>query len=307
MSKFEGEPFMPQQHLEQEQEIGSFGVIARGQLGEKNLGYFGPNSEREAKMADYYADPEYRKPPTDESYCMDDRFEGFGIQLPGNRALAEIAGIYTDGSAYALPLSRITTLKVRELVDLGHKPVFHGDEASGKKGCAANLNLRATLAYNAENSRAVSNLVRNRLRMLGVDNVRHEDLRKMIEMGGARAADDSLWDVDAEGVVDIATTAGAGYIEFRGAHHTAGVREDMTESTFDNGAFRANFKTDDDHPAGALSLTYGAYLKQLIKDKFTEEEISKKISGVLLYSVSILKLATKDEAVDVVVGYGVVD
>jgi hypothetical protein len=302
---FEGERYMPQSDIDQQ--TGSFSVLAWNQLGKECLGYFGPSSEAEAKLANDYADPEYRKPATDESYCMDDRFEGYGIQLPGNRALAEIAGIYTDSMAHALPLSRLTALKVRELVELGNPPVFHGDETSHKKGCAANLNLRASLAYNAENARAISNMARDRLRMLGVDNVRQEDLRRMIEMGGARAVDDSLWDVDAEDVIDIATDAGAGYVEFKGAHHTPGAREDITESTFDNGAFRASHATDDGHPAGALSLTYGAYLNQLFENGFSEEKITKMVSGVILYSVSILKLATKDEAVDVIVGYGMVD
>jgi hypothetical protein len=307
MSNYESGGEKNMQQSDQEHQIGSFGELARNRLGKDSLGYFGPSSEAEARLANDYADPEYRKPSTAESYCMDDRFEGFGIQLPGNRALAEIAALYMDGSAHALPLSRLVTLKVTELVALGNKPIFHGDETSGKKGCAANMNLRATLAYNAENSRSVASMARDRLRMLGIDSLRQEDLRRMIEMGGARALDDNLWDATVAGVIDLAMDAGAGYIEFKGAHHTPGPREDMTDGTFDNGAFRSGHKTDDGLPAGALSLTYGAYMNQLLETGFSEEKIAKTVSGVILNSVSILKLATKDEAVDVIVGYGMVD
>jgi hypothetical protein len=302
---FEGESFMSDHDLESEP--GSFGVLARHQLGRGNLGYFGPSSKREASFSDDFANLEYRKPATLESYCMDDRNEGYGIQLPGNRAISEIAAIYMDGSALALPLSTVARLKVRELVALGNKPVFHGDEATGKKGCAANLNLRTALVYGAENSRLIANMARDRLRLLGIDTVRQEDLRRMIEVGGARAADESLWDITAEEVIDVARLEGAGYVEYPGPHRTPGIREDMSAYTFDNGAFRASHKTDDGHPAGVLSVTPGAYLQQLMESGYSEEVIVRYLSGVEIFTVEILKLATNEEIQDVLVGEGVIN
>jgi len=305
MSNFEGEAFMSQSDIDDEQ--ARIAEIARGLLGKDSLGFFGPGSESEAAQADDYANETYIKPPTDESYCMDDRFEGFGVQLPGNRAISEMAAYYMDADQDAIKLSELTRQKVSELMVMGREPVFHGDEASGKKGCAANLNLRTALAYNTENSDHVSNMVRDRLRMLGIDRIEKAEISNMIRTGGERAADDSLWDVDAEGVVEIAIANNARYIEFKGAHHTAGPREDMSARTFDNGAFRAEHKTDDGNPLGALSLTYGAYAEQLKDDGFSEDAAAKRVASVLLYSMAILKLATKDAAVDVIVGYGVVD
>ncbi len=126
-------------------------------------------------------------------------------------------------------------------------------------------------------------------------------------IGGQRAEDETLWDATAEDLIDIAVENGAEYEEFEGAHHTAGPREDVSPHAFDNGSFRENHKTDDGHPLGALSLTYGLYDKQLREERFTEVEITDKVVGIMLHSTAMIMLACKEEAVDVMVGYGMVD
>jgi hypothetical protein len=306
MSFHEGDPYMSNSETDSQLAVKE---IARNRLGSNNLGYFGPKSETEAKIADSYADEKYTGPVADESGCMDDRNEHYVLRLPGNRAISELVGDYmvrefseSGEELQAVPLSRATARKVHELIVMGRTPQFHGDEASGKKGCAANLNMRTSLAYNAENADHQAPLALERLRLLGIDTLGVADLKGMIEVGGERASHDALWDVDAEGVVDIAEKSGAPVVYYKGAHHTPGPRENVSETGFDNASFRAEHQSDDGQPMGALDLDYGGYVKQLREDGFSEQEIAVKTAGVILFTIAILKLADSDEAVDVIVG-----
>jgi hypothetical protein len=306
MSKFEGD-YMAHQSHKLEQEVGEYGIIANGLLGEGNLGSFGPNCSAEARHAADYANHEYALDGMDESSCMDDRGEGLGVQLPGNRSHSEVIAEYMDEKLSPEPISLKTAKKTQELVYKGKTPRYHGDKTSGLKGCAAVLYGRNALQYLGENAKRCAGLTLDRLRLLGIDTFSVEDLAQMATTGGERAADDKLWDIDPETLIGIAKENGAEYEEFSGAHHTAGPREDFSPHGFDNGRFRQDHRTDDGNPLGALSLTYGLYIEQLQQEGFSDEEIAQKTAGVVLYSVAMLKLACKDEAVDVYVGYGVVN
>lgn len=277
-------------------------IITITDLGEGNGGSFGPNSEQEADAINDCAASEYVKPPTPDSHCMDDRFERYALQLPGNRAITEIAGDYMDENTDAQPLSRTTARKVHELVAMGRVPFFHGDEAKGKAGCAANANLRAVLAYNGEHVESVTTRVYDRLRLLGFDEIGHEEIETAIRAGAERAAENSLWDARPEEVVDIAIKNGAEYEELRGDHATAGSREDISANTFDNGAYRHQHQTDEGGPLGLFSITYGAYVKQLEEDGFTKDDVAKKLMHACLFTVGILKLASQEDAQAAIVG-----
>jgi hypothetical protein len=307
MPNFEGEYHMPQQASEIEQEKGQFGEIARGKMGEKSIGSFGPSSEKEAVQVNDYSRPEYSVIANEESHCMDDRGEGLCVQLAGNRAHSEIIGDYTNIHIPAETISVMTAKKTMELVGKAKKPYYHGDKTSGKKGCAAVLYGREALKYMGENPDQVAGMAYDRLRLVGIDGISKDELAMRARIGGERAADDTLWDADSEKLVEIAQENGAAYEEFDGAHHTAGPREDMSPHGFNNQRFRDEHTTDDGYPLGVLSLTYGKFVEQLREENLLDEEIANKVAGVMLFQVTLLKLACSPEAVDVIVGYGVVD
>lgn len=299
---------MPQQAEDEiYTESGVFTEIARGLMGDKCIGNFGPSSPVEAKITDNYSRPEYAGVPAEESHCMDDRGEGMCVQLPGNRAHSEVIGDYTNIHVPAEPISLKTAEKTKELVAKGKKPVYHGDKTSGKKGCAAVLFGRDALYFMGTNSKHVANMAYVRLRLLGIDNISVDDLVMRAKIGGQRAEDDTLWDADSERLVEIAVENGADYEEFEGAHHTAGPREDMSPHGFNNKGFRDDHQTDDGYPLGALNLSYGKLVEQYREEGYSEEEIADKIAGVILYSVTMLNLACTEKAEDVMVGYGVVN
>lgn len=281
-------------------------VIAHGLLS-RCSGSFGPDSPREAGIANDYDKDEYIAPATRQSCCMDDRNKRLAIGLPGNRAISEIASDLMDSSQEPKPLSTAIGHKVDELIGNDRVPVFHGDKAKGKNGCAANLYLRVALAANAKTRGQSVAMAYDRLRLLGIDSLSEDDLKAMIDTGTERAADDRIWDTDAAGVIDTAIEHGAPVDYYEDEHRTAGPREDMSRSIFNNQAFRSDHQTDDGQPMGALSITYGAYMDQLREDGFSNEEIANKVAGVVLFSVAMLKLACKDEAVDVIVGNGMID
>jgi hypothetical protein len=299
MSNFEGEFFMTNQ---QSEEVVPVLIVSTGDLGSGNLGTFGPNSKTEAECTKDFANEKYVCPPANESHCMDDRFEGTGIQLPGNRAHVEVIGDYMNPEVYPKPIIEATAQKVDELIGLGRRPFYHGDRHAGKAGCAANKYGRKTLAYNSEHRTQVARLAYNRMRILGFDKINEKQILVAIDMGGERAADERLWNGGAEEIVETAIAHGAGYEEFEGEHNTPGPREDISVNTFDNGSYRHDHHTDDGQPLGALSVTYGAYGEQLVDDGLDDDEIETKMMNAVLTTIGILKLACKDEAVSVTVG-----
>lgn len=271
--------------------------IIDADLGDGNLGYFGPSSETEAAAANDYGNEKYLGPSESESVCMDDRNRQPGLHLPGNRSITEIAGEYMAEGSEHLSLSRATAKKVKELVDLGHTPWYHGDEGAGKAGCAANASVRAVLAYNADHPNVVIPRVYTRMRLLGRDQVSQDMIKQSIDIGGDRAARDEVWDAQAAEIVEIAEANGAHYHVLKGAHRTAGSREQMREGTFLNDRFLDDHNTDDGHPMGALAVDYGEYAQQLTEDGFAPEEIDKKLMHAAIYSVGLFKLALKEDAV----------
>jgi len=299
MASFEGEIFMPQQQIEEAEPVL---IVSIGDLGRGNMGNFGPNSQAEAACANDFASERYICPPTSDSHCMDDRFEGHAIQLPGNRAHVEVMGYYMDPSVKPKPILQATAEKVDELVGMGRQPFYHGDITTGKAGCAANKYGRTTLEYNHNNRKQVAKLAYGRMRLLGFDKIKEEEILEAIDTGGQRAADESLWNGGAEEIVNAAIESGAAYEEFEGAHHTLGSREDISTNTFNNSAFRHDHLTDDRQPLGALSITYGAYAEQLADDGFDDDEIKQKILHAVLTTIGILKLACNDDAISVTVG-----
>lgn len=301
MSKnFEGEYIMSRQDLIEQATKVRF--LALNDLGEGNCGNFGPSSDEELAAVKQCNKNKYVGKETPDSHCMDDRFEGYACQLPGNRAITEIAGDYMNPTVEARPLSELVATKVSELVEKQRVPYFHGDEHKGKAGCAANANLRAVLAYNDEYSELVASLAYTRLRMNGIDSLEHEDIISAIKAGAERAADDSLWDVTPEQVVDIAEQCGAEVEIFKGDHNVAGSREDISKNTFNNGLFRNEHNSDDGKSLGLLSITYGAYINQLKEDGFSKAEIADKMMHACLFTVGILKLACKEDFPAAIIG-----
>lgn len=273
-------------------------------LGEGNRGQFGPVSERELEAVNDCAHEKYIGPESKDSHCMDDGFEGGACQLPGNRAITEIAGEYMDGSLKPSPLSVYLPAKVEELIAMDRMPWFHGDDKNGKAGCAA-LKLLCTadaLRYNYEHKEIVTGLVYTRLRRAGIDTLESGDITRAIEIGAQRADDARLWDLAPEEAFELAARHGAKTEIFQRKHRVAGSREDVSAHSFLNGLFRKEHTSEDRHPLGMLSITYGLYLNQLREDEFPEAEIAKKLMQSGLFTVGVLKLASHHELPAAIVG-----
>jgi hypothetical protein len=273
-------------------------------LGAGNRGLFGPVSERELEAVKDCTKEEYIGPESRDSHCMDDGFEGGACQLPGNRAITEIGGEYMDPAAQARPLSVVLPRKVDELVAIDRMPWFHGDDKHGKAGCAA-LKLLCSadaLRYNSEHKEVVAGLVYTRLRRVGVDTIESSEIIKAIETGAERADDAKLWDLSPEEAFDLAAHTGAETEMFQRKHRVAGSREDVSPHSFLNGRFRAEHTSEDRHPLGMLSITYGLYLEQLKQDGFSQDEIARKLMQSGLFTIGILKLASHHELPAAIVG-----
>lgn len=302
MVNFEGVEYMPTITAEDERDGIEF--IELDSLGEGNRGQFGPVSERELEAVKDCTKNKYIGPESKDSHCMDDGFEGGACQLPGNRAITEIAGEYMDGSIESRPLSAFLPAKVEELIAMDRMPWFHGDDKNGKAGCAA-LKLLCTadaLRYNYEHKEIVTGLVYTRLRRAGVDTLESGDIMRAIETGAERAGDDKLWDMAPEEAFELAARHGAKTEIFERKHRVAGSREDISPHSFHNGLFRQEHTSEDRHPLGMLSITYGLYLSQLRQDQFPEAEIANKLMQSGLFTVGVLKLASHHELPAAIVG-----
>ncbi|HVS79083.1 MAG TPA: hypothetical protein VHD84_02225 [Candidatus Saccharimonadales bacterium] len=289
---------MPADQSEQDQDV-TVGIIAQGDLGPGNIGEIGPRSEREAAQAADLGHPEYRAPASDESHCMDDRLEVYGIQLAGNRSVTEVFADIMDSTAPKLPLSEALDQKVRKLIALGRMPYFH-------RLCAALqlLSNGEALKYmvKAENRPVVMSLTDGRLRLLGIDSLSPNDYENAFDTTEEWLSNEELRDASPEELLEIAKAAGARIDPIDGEHAAVGTRWDMTEDTFDNTAFRRDHQTDEGSPMGALSVTPGAYMKQLEEDGFSKPEIDQKMLWAVLCQVAVLKVAQAGNAPDVIVG-----
>jgi hypothetical protein len=303
MPNFEGEIYMA--HDFKELEDLQIRFLEFNSLGEGNRGQFGPVSKREYEAVRDCTKNKYIGPDSLDSHCMDDGFEGRTCQLPGNRAITEIAGEYMDSSIEAKPLSQALAAKVEELVSKNEMPWFHGDEKHGKSGCAALKLLCSgdTLRYNHEHKDVIASLTYTRLRLNGIDSIEFADILTAIETGAERAADKSLWDIGAEEAFDIAASHGAETEILNRKHRVAGSREDVSPYTFNNGQFRMEHESEDSLPLGMLSITYGAYINQLRQTGFSEEEVAKKTIEACLFTVGVLKLASTHELPAAIVGH----
>ncbi len=302
MPNFEGVEYMPR--ITNEQDDNGLKFLELDLLGKGNCGQFGPVSERELEAVRDCAKNKYIGPESKDSHCMDDGFEGGTCQLPGNRAIAEIAGEYMDASLEARPLSLVLPEKVEELIAMDRMPWFHGDNKLGKAGCAA-LTLLCNadaLRYNYEHKEVVAGLVYTRLRRAGVDSLEISDIEREIEVGAKRASDKSLWDLEPSEAFELAARHGASTEILERKHRVAGSREDVSPNSFINGLFRNEHISEDRHPLGMLSITYGLYLNQLRQDEFSDDEIARKLMQSGLFTVGVLKLASIHELPAAIVG-----
>lgn len=292
---FEGEFYrMPTSYTNEE----SAQNLVISTLGPGNVGTIGPRSESEASQASDLGRPEYQAPPAPESHCMDDRLEIYGIQLAGNRAVTEGACVYLDPLAEKLPLSENLAGIVEELNAKGAKPFFH-------VGCAALLVLsnRQALEFmiEAEQRPLLMGLADTRLRLLGIDSRTPDNFDSAFNTAAESLAAEKLWDANADKLLAIAQQHGAGLDPIAGQHAAVGARWDMSPNIFDNTAFRRDHKTDDGGPLGALSISLGAYFKQLETEGLTEPEVDQRLLQAVLFQLAVLKVAEQEDAPDAIV------
>ncbi|HEX5448419.1 MAG TPA: hypothetical protein VFW90_04470 [Candidatus Saccharimonadales bacterium] len=276
-------------------------IIAIGNLGAGNRGSIGP-SKREAGYSMRLADPEYRSQIADESHCMDDRLNRPGILLAGNRAITETGGNYLDPQLDSLPLSKALPKKVTDLVRMGRKPNFHD-------GCAALASLCSgdAIGYIADenNQELLTRLANDRLRLAGVKNLAREDYRRAFGAATEAAGHKKeLFDITSEQAMKIALKAGGGHDPMEGNHQAVAVNWIVSENTFDNGRFRSQpeHKSDGGEPLGALSVTLGAYKKQLEEDGYSPKIVDQMMLRATLIQLAVLKPILKQDALDIIVG-----
>lgn len=272
-------------------------IVAKGDLGPKNQGGFGPETPAELNAVDLLAEERYAVKANNEWHCMDDRLCACGGQLAGGRIWSEVAGELMDPAARPERISGVVALKTRELVELGNDVYDHGDEKNDEEGCAAKKFARNVLSFNAEHKELVAPLVWGVVEIMNLtDHIQPEDIEQAIDTGGQRAFDDAIWDADTKQLTQIIKDNGGKYEVLPGEHKIVALRTDTSENIFDNNAFREEFGS------GALSVTLGAYKSRLQEESFSDSEVAAKVMHAALFAYGASKILLKEGVDEIIVG-----
>jgi hypothetical protein len=183
-------------------------------------------------------------------------------QISGGSAITETAGEFMTNASPKTE-GQVLADKTDEQVADGIEVVAHGDKAHGKDGCGANAKMRDALRHNAENAVEVIPIVEALGKLAGLESfgITQEDIQRLVEDGGAAAANDELWDVTPAEAVDIQLAYGAKYEELDRVHAEETVAVDVSEDmTINNAQYTRNHEG-----AQVFVAALGAYTKRMIE------------------------------------------
>lgn len=286
-------------------------VIAMTSLGDNNKGTIGAGDlrveEREAVIADI-GSPEYRVQLFPMFVCVDGGVPDGGRGCPEGFAPGQIAGSEAISGAAAdmqgqnpAPLSELIARNTSETIKAGYTVVVHGDVHVQKRGCGANAKLREVLRSNAQNIDIIAPTVWTLAGLLGIDQyLTKDDIVSSIVTGKENADNDDLWDVDAEGSVDVAVANGAQYEEVGRPHNEKGIKLEIDEDVaHDEERFKADHVVDGALTLETFAATLGAYKKMVFEKVLstggTEVDAAIKVARALAFNVGVCKELTTAE------------
>lgn len=273
-------------------------LVAVTDLGPNNLGSIscqGLSPSQKQQEIKRVLSPERYKTPTQRFRCVDGRrpmsdlrwLEGQADpQIAGGLAISETAADMMVESHQHMPKSKLVAHNTSLAVQDGLDVVIHGDTHKGKSGCGANVLIRPTLQYNAENIEVVLPTAWFLGQQLGLDRYTSEkDVHWLIGNGKRNGGLEDLWDADPEQTVDIALKNGAEYEELAGDHNETAIVVNTDETATD--------------APDAFVASLGAYQKQLFQRSLargkSEREAALRMMAVVLFNVGIPKQLTAEE------------
>lgn len=294
-------------------------------LGPNTIGTFGPAPGLPSEMLDKarsnIGSHEYSRTPSNRWICVDGRlteaqWEDFGENeygeadpaIPGGIVVSETGDVYMQEPDAHKPRSVVTAEVTLQAVADDVNVVIHGDNTKGKEGCKANSDLRGGLSFAAQNSDIVVPLAWTILGALDVQkHINQDEIARAIINGDQAAQNDSIWDVTASEVVDIAVANGAEYEELVGEHVEAFERADVTPNAFAKTEF-AHHHSSDEHMVNVLSASLGAYAAECYRRAEINGENSRdaamKIMRVTTLSVAMSKMLMHEDTDVVLISEG---
>jgi hypothetical protein len=107
-------------------------------------------------------------------------------------------------------------------------------------------------------------------------------------------------DMSPEEVLETAVKMGAKVDPTEGEHATPGAGWLMSRHAHDNSLFMSEHTGDNGKPMGILTVTPGAYLHQLERDKISGMDKRRRMISCVMFSVAVLKIAEKPNAPDII-------
>ncbi len=282
-------------------------------LGPGNIGAFGPAGldelERQ-RIVHSLGRSEFSLPASNTWICVDGRTcdeevsqvglsEFANPQIGGSLPVSETAADFMRDPSLQEALSARISKNTQAAIADGLRIILHGDEHTGKKGCAANAKLRDVLRFNAENADIVAPQVWVICKALGLDAWLNQDDILVAILNGKTAADnDALWDITPEEVVDVAVANGAEYQTLRGPHQEVTERVDLTDGAFDKVSFIKEQSTSE-RIIQAFSASFGKYKQEAFRRARlhgkTDREAALQTMKVKLFNVGLTKMLKTDE------------
>lgn len=267
-------------------------------LGEGNHGQIGPSVLAPDLAEQARADlgkSEYDRPASLDWDCVDMRSpanalvpaknEGVAAHMPGGLVITDAAADMMLPENSKLSQLIVSNTK-RAVEDDGQAVTVHGDSHAGKAGCGANKLLanRDVLKSNLANASIVAPLAWDVARIMNLP-ILAEDISAAIVNGGRHAANDELWDVTPEQVVDLIAANGGRYIELAGEHHEAAARLQLDNGSFDKIGFAR-----DHQDVGVFAASLGRF-SQYTFERYGEDRAgaAQHVLGAILFTIGACK------------------
>lgn len=274
-------------------------------LGQNNVGQFGPEDISEAKQHEITvtnADPEYRLPATRRYGCVDGRCSAAEFnntsaeqldvadpQMPGGKAIIETAvTMMTQPARMSETLTKVT----QDALAKGYTVAVHG--ANGNKaGCKANEDMRAVLRENAGNIDIVAPTAMVLLTQLGIEKHVTADMVNQIIITGSQAANtEDIWDVDAATAADVVVAAGGEYVDLQGEHHEKAIRVDLAPGAAKKAAM-VTVLSEQNRPIQQFIASLGQYKEDIFTDyreqNKSEADAALHVAKAIVYTIGISK------------------
>ena len=292
-------------YVEMEGDIMPLQVITTT-LGENNVGSYGPDDiseEKRTEIAQANTDPSYRRRASNRYICVDGRctqteldqadldLEEYDPQMPGGKAVLETA-IDFMLNPDPQPLSVTVPAKTRGVIESGRRVTTHGANGN-KEGCKANQDMAQVLKENAANMDIVVPIAVSVNQGLGIDRFfRTDRLTEMVVTGNGASDNETLWDLDAAGVVNAVVASGGEYLDLVGDHSEKGIRVDLQEGAVRRAKLVKDLSAED-KAIQQFIASLGQYKKDIFEQYAangqSETDAALHVAAAVLYTIGISK------------------